>query len=166
VAEGVDIAGHQRQGPLGGLGPSATTTIEAQRPRSWRRWITEHTSSMSKWISGTRAWWRRPRWRTSRDVAGVAAHDLDHHHPVVGLGRRVQPVDGVHAHLHRGVEAERELGGRQVVVDGLGHADHVHALGRQLGRHAQRVLAADGDQRVDPRVARVFFTASTPPSCL
>ena len=54
---------------------------------------------------------------------GVATHHLDDHHAVVALGRRVQPVDRIGRDLHRGVEAEREVGRRQVVVDRLRHAD-------------------------------------------
>ena len=61
----------------------------------------------------------------SRDPPRVAAHHLDDHHPVVALGGGVQPVDRVGRDLHRGVEPEREVGRRQVVVDRLGHADDV-----------------------------------------
>src|SRR5437762_2918651 len=50
------------------------------------------------------------------DPAGVAAHDLADHDPVVGLGRGVEPVDGVGGDLDGGVEPEGEVGGRQVVV--------------------------------------------------
>ena len=88
------------------------------------------------------------------DVARVAAHDLDDHDPVVRLGRGVQPVDGVDAHLHGGVEPEGHLGGGQVVVDGLGHPDHGQALGGQPRRDAERVLAADRHQGVDAVVGQ------------
>ena len=54
-----------------------------------------------------------------RDPARVPAHHLDDHHAVVALGGRVQAVDRVGRDLHRGVEAEREVGGREVVVDRL-----------------------------------------------
>ena len=123
---------------------------------------------MSKGSSGMRiivgaAGDARPRG----DVAGVAAHDLDDHHPVVRLGGGVQPVDGLGGDLHRGVEAEGELGARQVVVDGLRHADDLHAELVELVGHAEGVLAADGDEGVDAEVARGWpCTASTPPSIL
>ena len=87
--------------------------------------------------------------RVDRDPAGVAAHDLDDDHAVVRLGRRVQAVDRVGRDLHRGVEAERVVGAVEVVVDRLRHADDGHAVGRQAARDAERVLAADRDQRVD-----------------
>jgi hypothetical protein len=94
---------------------------------------------------------RRPAGdaRPRGDVAGVTAHDLDDHDPVVRLGGRVQPVDGVDADLDRGVEPEGELGGRQVVVDGLRHPDDGDALVGEAGGDPERVLAADGDEGVD-----------------
>ena len=58
-----------------------------------------------------------------RDPAGVAAHDLDDHHPVVALGGGVQAVDRVGGDLHRGREPERQVGADDVVVDRLRHAD-------------------------------------------
>ena len=84
-----------------------------------------------------------PAWRP------MTSHD---HHPVVRLGGRVEPVDGVGGDLHRGVEAERELGGREVVVDRLRHADDSDTLAVELVGDAQRVLAADRDERVDSLV--------------
>ena len=84
-----------------------------------------------------------------RDPARVAAHDLDDDDAVVRLRGRVQAVDRVGGDLHRGVEAEGDVGAGEVVVDRLGDADHRHAVGRQPARDAERVLAADRDQRVD-----------------
>ena len=49
--------------------------------------------------------------RPHRDVAGVAAHDLDHDHPVVRLGGGVEPIDRGGRDVHRGVEPEGDLGG-------------------------------------------------------
>ena len=63
-----------------------------------------------------------------RDPAGVAAHHLDHHHPVVGLGRGVQAVDRLGRDVQRGVEAEGDVGGAEVVVDRLRHPEHVDAV--------------------------------------
>ena len=51
----------------------------------------------------------------------------------------------------RGVEPERVVGAGEVVVDRLRDADDVHLmLAVEARRDAQRVLAADGDQRVQP----------------
>ena len=81
------------------------------------------------------------------DPADVAAHHLADDHPVVRLGRRAQAVDGVGRHLDRGVEAERHLGPRQVVVDRLRHADRGHPERPEPVGHAERVVAADRHER-------------------
>ncbi len=89
--------------------------------------------------------------RVRGDPAGVAAHHLDDHHAVVRLGGRVQAVDRVGDDLHGRLEAERHVGAAEVVVDRLRHADDRHAVAVQAQRDAERVLAADRDQRVDAR---------------
>ena len=88
--------------------------------------------------------------RVERDPAGVAAHHLDHHHPVVRLGGGVEAVDRLGRDLEGGVEAEGDVGGGEVVVDRLRHAEHGHAvLAVEAGGGAERVLAADRDQAVE-----------------
>ena len=52
------------------------------------------------------------------------------------------------AKRHRGVEAETAGRAPDVVVDGLGHADHRDAHQVELMRDLQRAVAADDDQRV------------------
>ena len=85
-----------------------------------------------------------------RQPAGVAAHDLDDDHAVVRLGRRVQPVDRLGRDRDRGVEAERLVGRREVVVDRLRNADDGQAvLAVEPRCDAERVLAADRDQPVE-----------------
>ncbi len=89
--------------------------------------------------------------RVHGDPARVPSHDLDDHHAVVALGGRVQAVDRLGHDRDGGVEAERVVGRREVVVDRLRHADDRRALlGVQPGRDAERVLAADRDQPVEP----------------
>ena len=83
------------------------------------------------------------------DPAGVAAHHLDDQRALVALGRGVEAVDRAHRDVDGGVEAEGVVGGAQVVVDRLRHADDVEALLVEPRRDAQRVLAADRDQAVD-----------------
>ncbi len=86
---------------------------------------TRRPVSMSNGFSGIRMTLAPPAMPgVQRDPAGVAAHHLDDQRPVMALGRGVQPVDGLHRDVHRGVEAERVVGRAQVVVDGLRHADH------------------------------------------
>ena len=136
--------------PSTGVAPSATTTIEKFAPRSWRCVMrradlldVERLLGHEDHVGAA----REPRVR--RDPAGVPTHHLHDHHAVVALRGRVQAVDRVGRDLHRGVEAEREVGRREVVVDRLRDADDVHALAGQLVRDAERVLAADRDHRVD-----------------
>ena len=84
------------------------------------------------------------------DPARVPAHHLEHHHAVVRLGGRVQPVDRLGADVDGGVEAEGVVGAREVVVDRLRDADDGEVvLGVQPRRDAERVLAADRDERVE-----------------
>ena len=85
------------------------------------------------------------------DPAGVAPHDLEHHDAVVGLGRRVQLVDGLGGGVDGREEPDGQLGPADVVVDGLGDADDRQALVlvQPRGRR-QRALAADDDQPVEP----------------
>ena len=78
----------------------------------------------------------------------------------------MQPVDGVGGDLHGGVEAEGDLGGGEVVVDRLRHADDRDALAVELVGDAEGVLAADRDERVDALGLSVSLTRSTPPSTL
>ena len=74
-----------------------------------------------KGISGIRMTWAPPgNALVQRDPAGVAAHDFDHHHAVMRLGRGVNLVVGSRG--DGGVEAEGDVGGRQIVVDVLGTA--------------------------------------------
>ena len=81
---------------------------------------------------------------------GASSHDLDHHDAVVRLGGRVQPVDRLRADLHRGVEADRDVRSRDVVVDRLRDADDREAVLRmEAMRDRQRPLAADRHHAVE-----------------
>ena len=91
--------------------------------------------------------------RVHRDPARVAAHHLDDHDALVRFGRGVQPIDRLGGDGDGGVEAERRLRARQVVVDRLRHADDRHALLEEPARDAERAVAADRDQRVDADLA-------------
>ena len=119
--------------PSFGVAPSAATTIEKFAPCWWRCLSRSQTSSMSNGSSGIKMMSAPPAMPgVRRDPTRVPAHHLDDHHPVVALGGGVQAVDRVGRGLHRGVEAEGEVGRREVVVDRLRHADDVHAVVAEL----------------------------------
>ena len=86
--------------------------------------------------------------RVHRDPARVAAHHLDDHDALVRLGGGVQAIDRLGGDGDRGVEAERRLRARQIVVDRLRDADDRHPLLEEAGRDPERAVAADRDQRV------------------
>ena len=59
--------------------------------------------------------------------------------------------------VDRGVEAEGVVGAGEVVVDRLRDADDREVvLAEEAGRDAERVLAADRDERVEPAVVEVL----------
>jgi hypothetical protein len=83
------------------------------------------------------------------DPAGVPPHHLEHHDPLVAGGGGVEPVERVGGARDRGIEAEREGGGTQVVVDRLRHAHHRQAVLEQLLGDGERPVAADADEPAD-----------------
>ena len=58
-------------------------------------------------------------------------------------------IDGLGCNHHRGVEAKGLVGAADVVVDGFWHADGFHAVLAQKERDRLRVVAAQGDERVN-----------------
>ena len=93
--------------------------------------------------------------RVERDPAGVAPHHFQDHHPVVALGRRVEAVHGLGRHGHRGLKAERVVGGLEVIVDGLRHGDHRDAEVAEALGDLERAVAADGNDAVDAELGNV-----------
>ena len=154
--------------PSAGVAPSATTTIEKLAPARWRcvmrsadlfdveRVFGEQDDVGAAGEAGVR-----------RDPARVTPHHLDDHHAVVTLRRGVQPVDRVGCDLHCGVEPEREVGGRQVVVDRLRHADHLHAVrARACARRRACLRLRSRSARSTRSFASVDFTRVAPSSVL
>src|ERR1044072_7901029 len=89
--------------------------------------------------------------RVESNPTSVAPHHFENHHAVVRLGRRVQTVERLGGDVERGHEAEGQLGGGEVVVDGLRHTDDREAPAVELARDGERALAADGDEGVDAK---------------
>ena len=88
--------------------------------------------------------------RAPGDPTGVPPHDLDHHDPLVALGRGPYLVYGVGGDGDGRVVAEGRVGGRKVVVYGLGAPDDLDAevVVEPLG-DPQSIVAANGDEGVD-----------------
>ena len=118
---------------------------------SCRRRMWSHASSIAVGSSGTRMTSAPPATAARGcDPARVPAHDLDDHDPVVRLGGRVQSVDRLGADVDGRVEADRDVGPGEVVVDRLRHADdRVPVLDVRGGARSERALASDRDDAVD-----------------
>src|ERR1019366_4438949 len=83
------------------------------------------------------------------DPAGIASHHFDNDDAIVRIGGGVDAVDGLGGDHHGGIEAKGGVGAVDVVVDGLGHANAGHAVLAQEESHRLRVVAAEGDERID-----------------
>ena len=71
----------------------------------------------------------------------------------------MQAVDRVGGDRHGSVEAEGVVGGIEVVVDRLGHADHRQAVIGELGGYAEGVFATDRDECVDSELGEIGLDA-------
>ena len=67
-----------------------------------------------------------------RDPATVAAHHFNHHHAMMRGCGGVNLIDCIRDGVKRGIESERHLGGREIVVDSLRDADDLHSLLEKL----------------------------------
>jgi hypothetical protein len=90
------------------------------------------------------------------DPPGIAAHHFHDHHAMVAFGRCHELVEAVGGDLYRGLKAEGHIGGGQVIVDGLRHADHRDPLVRQHLRDLLRAVTADVDHRIELQGLELF----------
>jgi len=81
--------------------------------------------------------------------SGVAAHHFDDDHAVVRIGRGVNAIDSLGGNRYCGVKAECHIGAADVIVDGLGDAHAGHAVFAQKQCDRLRIVAAEGDQRIN-----------------
>ena len=77
--------------------------------------------------------------------SGVSAHDLDHDHAPVALRGRVEFVKSIAGGVHGSVEAERDDGPGNIVIDRLGDANERYTLLVKFLRDGERSIAADDD---------------------
>ena len=90
--------------------------------------------------------------RVERRLARVAAEQLDHADALVRPDRGAEVGDGVHRPRHRRREADAVVGPEHVVVHRLRDGDDAEVLLVQAGGEAERVVAADRDQRLEAQV--------------
>src|ERR1700741_1262680 len=74
----------------------------------------------------------------------------------MAFGGGVQAIDGFSSDDQSGIKAESDLGGVQIVVDGLRHAHNFHSFAEEIERDVLRPIAADHNHGVDPETARVI----------
>src|SRR5580658_2209221 len=84
-----------------------------------------------------------------RDPASIPAHDLDHHHSVVGFRSRMEPVNRFAHDVAGRIKSESVVRATQVVIDRLGHADDLDSAFVKFLGDRQGIIAADRDQRVN-----------------
>src|SRR5579862_3034806 len=85
--------------------------------------------------------------RHEREVAAVAPHGFDDECTLVRRSGVAQLVDRIEDSVERGVDADRNIGAVDVVVDGCRDADHRETELLQRRRAAHGAVAADRDQR-------------------
>ena len=91
------------------------------------------------------------------DPADVTAHHFDDHATTVRFSGGAQAVDRLGRDFYSGVETERVVGGGQVVVDGLRHANDLEAGLRETVCSGEGAFATNCDDGVDAmRVERAL----------
>ena len=92
-----------------------------------------------------------------RQPASLVAHDLDHHAAAVAGGGGMNAVDDLSGDIHSGMEAEGEVGAKDVVVDGLGQADHVETFFAEQVRGLVGTVATQSDKAIQLQVLIGLF---------
>jgi len=87
------------------------------------------------------------------DPAGMASHGFHHHDPLVGAGGGVEAVEAVDHAGDGGIESEGGGGGENVVVDGLGNADHIDSRFLKLQRRGEGTVPTDADEGMEVEAA-------------
>ena len=105
---------------------------------------------MSFWqvdmVFGNAAPQRRDIRGVEGGVAGVAAEHAEDADPLVRAHGGALPLDGIDSAGDRGGEADAVFRVTHVVVHGLGHGHDRRAPPGELGRVAEGVVTADGDE--------------------
>src|SRR5829696_1337315 len=97
-----------------------------------------------------------------RDPTGMASHHLDDHHAVVGLGRRVQPIDRLRRDRDRGVEAVGVIRAGQIVFGTPTTGNECSAWSRAATPNVSSPPTATRASKLSAfTVSRTFWTPSS-----
>ncbi len=88
--------------------------------------------------------------------AGVAAKDFEDHEALMGSSRSAEAVNHLDGAGDAGAEADAVVGARDVIVHGLGNADNLEALFVQTNAVAEGIVAADGNESVNPEPGEIL----------
>src|SRR5215467_68996 len=88
--------------------------------------------------------------------AGVATEDFQHHETLVGAGGSAQAIDHLNRARDASAEADAIVCARDVVVHGFRNADDFEAFFVETDPVTERVVAADGNERVNAKPCKVF----------
>ena len=80
--------------------------------------------------------------------SGLVAHHLNAHHAAVAACGGVDAVNDLGCNVHGGMEAERDIGPVDIIVNGLGQADDVEALLAEEVSVFVGAVAAQAEQAV------------------
>src|SRR5713101_8553678 len=88
--------------------------------------------------------------------AGVAAEDFEDHETLVRTGGGAEAVDHLNGARDAGAEADTVVGAGDVVVHRFRNADNFEAFLVETNAVAERVVAADGDQRINAEPGEIL----------
>src|ERR1051325_3840362 len=91
-----------------------------------------------------------------RQMPCVASHHFYDLHPPVRARRRARALYDLRDVAQSRVEAERVIRARQIFIDRLRDTDDVDAPGRKTRGHAQRILAAAGDDDIQTELGDIL----------
>src|SRR5262245_29022071 len=96
------------------------------------------------------------------DPPGVATHHLYHDDTVVCFGSGMHAIDGASCYVHGRVKAEGEVSAGEIVVDGLGHANHFDAILKEFLCNGKRVVAPIAMRASHPCFFRLSMQRCSP----
>src|ERR1700733_2392905 len=84
------------------------------------------------------------------DPTRITAHDFNNNYTVMRVGSGVNAIDCLRGDRYSSVETKGCVGPVDVVINGLGNANAGHTVLAQEQGHRLRIVAPEGDQRINP----------------